>query len=461
MKRTRREFISHGLIGAVGAFATMGNRTWASSPTGLPDPSYLEAETTLGEWFIANREDLERVREFIRVKMNELIDMNINTPWLKGPRLPYPYVPVDGAKKWRYMFYWDTYFIIRQLLADGHIEVAKNQVRNYLHLFDRYGYVPNANVYAWATRSQPPLLTSMARLINDAKDDPAFLRECYSCIKREYEDFWLGRLHLVPDAGLSRYQDNGFGTAKLLGHPKNAVTHLAAEAESGWDFTSRFEGRCLDFLPVDLNSFLYKYETDMAWMAERLELGGSESALWSDRAKGRKSIFNDVFWDAQRNFYFDYDFTQKRPSKAWSLAGYLPLWVGLADDEQVRRSHKALARFEQPWGLAVCDHDYAMKNKQWNFPNAWPPLTWWTAESLRTHGYTVDAERIMMKYLAAQTGLFMSTGEIWEKYNSVTGGMEVTGGHEFGNNPMMGWSASTFTDFMEIARTVAEKNKKL
>lgn len=40
--------------------------------------------------------------------------------------------------------------------------------------------------------------------------------------------------------------------------------HLTAEYESGWDMTSRFDERCLDFLPIDLNSLLFKYESDLS-----------------------------------------------------------------------------------------------------------------------------------------------------------------------------------------------------
>ena len=55
--------------------------------------------------------------------------------------------------------------------------------------------------------------------------------------------------------GLSRYYDIN-------------MLHDLAEAESGWDMTTRFNRRCLDYLPVDLNSLLYKYETDFTKAAK-------------------------------------------------------------------------------------------------------------------------------------------------------------------------------------------------
>lgn len=410
---------------------------------------------SLGEWFVARKPELDRVREHIRSGMRELIDMRIQTPSLKGPRLPHPYIPVDAAPAWRYVFYWDTYFIVRQLIADGHIETARNQVLNFLDLFDRYGYVPNANVYAWASRSQPPLLSGMARLIYDFDRDRDFAGRCCAYLKKEYEDFWTGPLHLVPGTGMSRYQDGGFGLARLLGCPENALAHLQAEAESGWDFTPRFEGRCLHFLPVDLNAFLYRYETDLAWFADELSLGSGEAELWQSRAEKRRERFNEIFWDPERRFYFDYDFKNGRQGSVKSLAGYLPLWAGLAGEEQAAGLSESLPGFELEHGLAVCDHDYGMTDKQWNWPNAWPPLTWWTCEALRKNGYLEQAERITRKYLEAQAGLFGRTGFIWEKYNAMTGDLDVIGGHEHGSNPMLGWSASTFTDFYEMAGKAA------
>ncbi|MCH8020390.1 hypothetical protein IH785_11060 [candidate division KSB1 bacterium] len=69
----------------------------------------------------------------------------------------------------------------------------------------------------------------------------------------ELKNYWMGtkkEIHLMFQ-GLSRYCDH-------------YITHYTAEHESGWDMTSRFNERCLDYLPIDLNSCLYKYEIDLA-----------------------------------------------------------------------------------------------------------------------------------------------------------------------------------------------------
>jgi alpha,alpha-trehalase len=40
--------------------------------------------------------------------------------------------------------------------------------------------------------------------------------------------------------------------------------HLLAEAESGWDFTTRFNARCMSIAPLDLNCLLYLSEKTLA-----------------------------------------------------------------------------------------------------------------------------------------------------------------------------------------------------
>ncbi len=383
-----------------------------------------------------------------------MIEAKFSTPRLKGPALPYPYIPVSTAPGFCYLVYWDNYFTTRQLLKEGHRAVAKNQVRNLMAMMDKYGYVPNGNNYIWADSSQPPLLSRMVMIINEAQDDPDFLKECYPYLKKEHA-FWSGPLHLVQDCGLNRYQDTFSGWAKLLGYPENFLSNSEAEVEAGWDYTVRFENRALEFLPVDLNAFLYQYERDLEYISERLALGPGETGLWSEAAQARKEKFNRIFWDSRREFYFDYDWKHKQPGRVWTLAGYLPFWVGLGEKAQVQGAFAALPRFKQAHGLSVTDQDYGRKDKQWDYPNSWPPLTWWTEEFLRSNGFTAEAQGVIRQYLETNAGLYEETGSLWEKYNAVTGKLDTVGGPGYKSVPILGWTASTFIDFYELAQAAA------
>src|SRR5690606_7440666 len=99
-----------------------------------------------------------------------------------------------------------------------------------------------------------------------------------------------------------------------------------AEAESGWDYTPRFANRCLDFLPVDLNSALYKYEMDFAWIAH--ELGDDETAAkWGAKAQHRAGVMRELLWDNEHELFLDYDFVNEEHSESITLASFMPLFV--------------------------------------------------------------------------------------------------------------------------------------
>lgn len=65
------------------------------------------------------------------------------------------------------------------------------------------------------------------------------------------------------------------------------AAHRMAEAEC-MDFTPRFEGRCMDYIPVDLNSYLYGYEKDLAYYERELAFRRPEMGT-----KGRETCAAD------------------------------------------------------------------------------------------------------------------------------------------------------------------------
>ena len=132
------------------------------------------------------------------------------------------------------------------------------------------------------------------------------------------------------------------------------ILHDLAEAESGWDMTPRFSRKALNFLPVDLNALLYKYETDFA-KAARLLGDAAKAQRWDDRAKSRQVMMNELMWDKIRGLYYDYDFVKKKRGNVNSLAAYYPMWAGMVNDKQAAALVEALRFFEEKGGLATTD----------------------------------------------------------------------------------------------------------
>jgi alpha,alpha-trehalase len=138
--------------------------------------------------------------------------------------LPNPYVVPGGM--FNEMYGWDSYFIIRGLLQDGKIAMARNMVENFLFEIEHYGEILNSNRTYHLTRSQPPFLTSMVRAVYEAevaqgKRDSAWLERAYPYTVTDYS-FWVKAPHLAGITGLSRYYDFGDGPPPELGTDTNS-----------------------------------------------------------------------------------------------------------------------------------------------------------------------------------------------------------------------------------------------
>jgi alpha,alpha-trehalase len=115
------------------------------------------------------------------------------------------------------MYGWDSYFIVRGLIEDKRLSLARGMVENFFFEIEHYGTVLNANRTYFLTRSQPPFLTSMIMAVYDAekaanKDDRDLLERGYRFASKDYE-MWNRDPHLAGDTGLSRYFDFGTGPA--------------------------------------------------------------------------------------------------------------------------------------------------------------------------------------------------------------------------------------------------------
>ena len=145
--------------------------------------------------------------------------------------------------------------MVQSLMDEEHKDLVVGILEDLMSLFKRFKVIPNASRTYLTGRSQPPFLTSFIFDVYTAYDmGEDWLKESMAVAEAEYKTVWTGvkkpNERLVYK-GLSRYYDINY-------------LHDLAEAESGWDMTPRFDRRALNFLPVDLNALLYKYETDFA-----------------------------------------------------------------------------------------------------------------------------------------------------------------------------------------------------
>ena len=144
--------------------------------------------------------------------------------------LEHPYVVPGG--QFNEMYGWDSYFIIRGLLRNDRLQLAKGMVENFFYEIDHYGGVLNANRTYYLGRSQPPFLTSMILSIYEAeraagKANPQWLDSAYHHAVTDYSQ-WTRAPHLAGDTGLSRYFDEGNGPVpEIMGDPSDYYRGVA------------------------------------------------------------------------------------------------------------------------------------------------------------------------------------------------------------------------------------------
>lgn len=248
-----------------------------------------------------------------------------------------PFV-VPGAR-FNELYGWDSYFIVLGLLRSERQDLARGIIRNFCFCIEHYGKVFNANRTYYLGRSQPPFLTDMAlstfNKIKHESDSLDLLRLATWAAIKEYKSVWTTSPRLDPVTGLSRYQATGVGVPS--GTEKSHFIHLLTPyakkhnlgidefiraynhgeisepeldeyflhdrslPDSGHDTSYRLERVCADLVTMDLNSLLYKYETDIAYIIreyfdDTLEMSSRFAeaeytetfAPWDHRAKFRR-----------------------------------------------------------------------------------------------------------------------------------------------------------------------------
>ncbi len=314
------------------------------------------------------------------------------------------------------LYYWDSYFMVQGMLDAKHKELVIGILDNLMFLFKRFKVIPNASRTYLTGRSQPPLLTSFIFDIYDAYNmENKWLKDAIKLAEEEYKTVWMG-INKPNERqvykGLSRYYDINY-------------LHDLAEAESGWDMTPRFDRRALNYLPVDLNALLYKYEMDFA-RAYHIFGDRKSEAFWVDAARQRKLAMDKLMWDRIKGLYFDYNYLKQKKGVTSSLAAYYPMWAGLVDDKQAAALVKSLRRFEHKGGLATTDAlplgQFVIGSvpTQWAYPNGWAPLHFLIVKGLERYGYHKDAKRIATKWLKSNLEWFNRDHVFLEKYNVVS-----------------------------------------
>jgi alpha,alpha-trehalase len=369
--------------------------------------------------------------------------------------LPKPYsVPcIRGA--FQEMYYWDTYYTNVGLIIAGDAAQAKNNIDDIMYLINKYGYMPNGSNVGLLNRSQPPYASLMVRELYSVTHDKKWLAGVVKTLEKEYK-FWMTK-RIAPN-GLNRYGHCATDdelvefyndiASRLRIDPANMKTtreekihagaNWLAEAESGWDFDPRYDQRCLEFNPVDLNANLYIYELNFEYFYR--QLGWKNAIKWRKLANRRKALINRYCYNAKDGLFYDYDFVNRHLSPVLSGGVFNLMFARVMSKTQASAMRKALGHLEMEHGVAACEKGKREITYQWDFPNAWASVNYMAMRGLDNYGYKNDARRLAQKYLDSNVRQYGQTGVLWEKYNALTGNNDAAAEYETPGQ-FMGWTA--------------------
>ena len=355
-----------------------------------------------------------------------------------------PFVVPGG--RFNEMYGWDSYFESVGLLLGPKKELAKDMADNFQYEIEHYGKILNANRTYYLTRTQPPFYSSLIREVFENKvkgADIAWLKSHLLTALKEYETVWMVKGKRLTDNGLNRYLAEGIGMPPEVeeGHFDEIFRPYALKAnlsipdyekgyyarkiknkelddyfihdrsvrENGHDTSYRLEKRCAHLNCVELNSFLYKYEKDFAYLIKTYINDSFKTSdgrtftsdYWDQKATIRKELMLQYLWNEADGIFYDYDVVANTQIPFVSATSLIPLWAGIADKHHAEKMViQALPQLICKGGIAGGTEESRGEiseqrpARQWDYPNGWAPHQMMIWKGLIDYGYKEKALRI-------------------------------------------------------------------
>ena len=104
-------------------------------------------------------QDLNARWKILCRKIKEDVDENADRYTLLY--LPNPVIVPGG--RFKEIYYWDSFWIIRGLLHSEMFTTVKGILMNFVHMIKQFGMIPNGGRSYYLNRSQPPLFIQMVK----------------------------------------------------------------------------------------------------------------------------------------------------------------------------------------------------------------------------------------------------------------------------------------------------------
>ncbi|KAM3147326.1 hypothetical protein pb186bvf_000577 [Paramecium bursaria] len=383
---------------------------------------------------------------------------------------PHPFFVPGG--RFREFYYWDTLWVVEGLLGSEMVDSAIKMQQNFLHLIETIGYIPNGARIYYKGRSQPmvtPLITEKIYdyLLQSNQKQRALqlLQDSFDLLEREFQFFYNERTHLSYkifenaklDSRIFYYSSatdyprpeaykEDIKLAQKSKDKQQKYKDIAAGAESGWDFSSRwfkspnsFESiSTTNVIPVDLNVLMILNMRILSRFAKILG-HGQKYSYYQLQAQSNEELLNSNFFNQTQ--WFDYLVTEKKLKVDYYPSNFFPLLLGEAKNQKIiEELTKYVNQFEGGLPTSLFE-----TKQQWDYPNSWPPLNQFVIEGLILNkqqdlAFQLSQKWINNAYCSYEKSLkTYGEGYMFEKYDATKIGNQGGGG-EYEVQSGFGWT---------------------
>jgi glycogen debranching enzyme len=233
---------------------------------------------------------------------------------------------------------------------------------------------------------------------------------------------------------LSKYVDKWFSyDSDLNGLPVwNSADHSGMDNQ--WSRAGEMNAFTIE--GVDLACYLVRELHAMAIIADKLGKP-DDKQRFNDHAEAVVKLINNVFWDETDGFYYDRNEKTGQRVRVKSVAGFTPLWAGVAPaDRAARIVHEHLLNENEFWlkypvaSYAKTEPDYyqGRKDKECNWRgSSWMPTNYLIFHGLIRYGFKEEARElsnrcfrmaveenpVTREFYNAETGAGLGQTEFW------------------------------------------------
>lgn len=281
------------------------------------------------------------------------------------------------------LYDWDQYFeSIVQLELGWEPTYMMNGVKIFLDFQRPDGFIRRVNDPTPREESDEmfkPFLAQISVLIARKLGNLEWLEDKDYERMRKFLLYWLN--DLTKDGGTLSYWRSAPHTGMDTQHER--AGHWKADFDNG----------------VDLNSYLYRECLAFALIA-KVKHRDADVVLFRQKAEAKKAAVQRMCWDEKSGFYYDVDNRTGHQIPVKSIAGFAPLWAGIATRAQAKRLvQEHLLNPQEFWrkfpvpSLAATEKGYTenylptdVHGSLWR-ANTWIPTNYYIFHGLLSYGY--------------------------------------------------------------------------